>query len=186
MRIGRPRRAGIEYRGRDERPLTRALPSSPAAVRIYGDDGTCRALCLDLDVGPGGRALVDADALRLSTWLTDAGARIVTDISPAVAATSTCPWPSPLSTAGPARSSKHWPPCSPRSTPAPSVAALRVHPYPGAAHKAGGHQQLTMTLNAAVDVLMRGNSPHPRAHPLGPDRGDHRLARHPGSGTSRR
>lgn len=160
MRIGRPRRAGIEYRGRDERPLTRALPSSPAAVRIYGDDGTCRALCLDLDVAPGGRALVDADALRLATWLTDVGARIVTDISPSGGRHIYVPLARPIEY----RTAREI-----VEALATMYASLDASPHrslrsgcirtPGAAHKAGGHQQLTMTLSAAVDVLVRGNSP---------------------------
>ncbi|MET4224530.1 DNA-binding MarR family transcriptional regulator [Oerskovia enterophila] len=160
MRIGRPRRAGIEYRGRDERPLTRALPSSPAAVRIYGDDGTCRALCLDLDVAPGGRALVDADALRLATWLTDAGARIVTDISPSGGRHIYVPLARPIEY----RTAREI--VEALATMYPSLDASPHRSLrsgcirtPGAAHKAGGHQQLTMTLSAAVDVLMRGNSP---------------------------
>lgn len=160
VRIGRPRAAGIEYRGRDERPLTHTLPSSPAAVRIYGDDGTCRALCFDLDVAPGGRSLVDADAQRLTAWLTAAGARVVTDVSPNGGRHVYVPLAKPLEY----RTAREI-----VEALATMFASLDASPHrslrsgcirtPGAVHKSGGHQQLTMTLNAAVDVLMRRNSP---------------------------
>lgn len=161
VRIGiRTARGVLEYRSRDERPLTPVLPSSPAAVRVYGPDGCCSALCLDLDVARGGPEAVARDGARLTAWLHDRGARVVTDRSPsggihiylplaqrlpyeqareiveALAATH------PTLDAGPHRSLK--------------TGCIRP---PGAAHKSGGHQQLTTPLATAYDVLRRRNSP---------------------------
>lgn len=159
VRMGvRTSRGALEYRTRDERPLTKALPSAPAAVRVYGPDGCCAALCLDLDASRGGPAAVRADAQRLCTWLTGHGARYVTDASPSggvhvyVPFAGRVPYATarevvealaseyPTVDAGPHRSLK--------------TGCIRV---PGSAHKAGGHQALTMTLGAAYDVLRRPN-----------------------------
>ena len=161
VRIGRRVANGrLEYRDRDERALTIVLPSAPAAVRIYGPDGTCNSLCLDLDVGRGGRAQVDADAERLAVLLERAGARAVTDRSPTGGRHVYVPLSRPLpfdeavelvealaATAPSLDASPH------RSV---LTGCIRV---PGAVHKAGGHQQLTMSFNLAVDVLRRPNPP---------------------------
>lgn len=161
MRIGvLSSRGRLEYRSRDERPLTLALPKAPAAVRIYGPDGCCATLCLDLDASRGGAAAVAADATRLTAWLTARGARLVTDRSPTggvhiyVPLRERVPYQTarevvealaashPTLDAGPHRSLK--------------TGCIRP---PGSAHKSGGHQTLTMSLNAAYDVLRRPNGP---------------------------
>ncbi|MGC5168705.1 MarR family transcriptional regulator [Luteimicrobium sp. DT211] len=161
MRIGRRGVGGrLEYRSRDERPLTIALPSSPAAVRIYGPDGTCSALCLDLDVGRGGRAQVDADADRLAVLLERAGARAVTDRSPAGGRHLYVPLARPLPFDEAVELVEALAATAPTLDTSPHLSlmtgCIRV---PGAVHKAGGHQQLTMSLNLAVDVLRRPNPP---------------------------
>jgi hypothetical protein len=161
VRLGvRTSRGVLEYRTRDERPLTKALPSAPAAVRVYGADGCCAALCLDMDASRGGPAAVQADADRLAAWLHRQGARFVTDVSPSggihiyVPIAGRIPYETarevvealasshPTLDAGPHRSLK--------------TGCIRV---PGSAHKAGGHQRLTMPLAAAYDVLRLPNSP---------------------------
>ena len=160
VRMGvRTSRGVLEYRTRDERPLTKALPSAPAAVRIYGPDGCCAALCLDLDASRGGHSAVQADAARLSTWLTQRGARFITDVSPTGGVHIYAPFSTrvpydtarelvealaashPTLDAGPHRSLK--------------TGCIRV---PGSAHKSGGHQVLTTPLTVAYDVLQRPNS----------------------------
>ncbi|MCL3863020.1 helix-turn-helix domain-containing protein [Actinotalea sp. K2] len=161
VRLGvRTARGLLEYRTRDERPLSQALPSAPAAVRVYGPDGCCAALCLDLDASRGGPGAVQSDAQRLSAWLTRHGARHVTDVSPSggvhiyVPIAGRIPYDTarevvealaashPTLDAGPHRSLK--------------TGCIRP---PGSAHKAGGHQELTMPLGAAYDVLRRSNPP---------------------------
>lgn len=161
MRIGIVSSRGrLEYRSRDERPLTLALPKAPAAVRVYGPDGCCAALCLDLDASRGGAPAVEADAARLIAWLTARGARVVTDRSPSggmhiyVPLRERVPYETarevvealatshPTLDAGPHRSLK--------------TGCIRP---PGSAHKSGGHQTLTMSLTAAYDVLRRPNGP---------------------------
>lgn len=161
VRIGvRTTRGVLEYRTRDERPLTGVLPASPAAVRVYGADGCCTALCLDLDIGRGGTDAVVADAQRLTGWLTARGARVVTDRSPTGGVHVYVPFAVrvpyedarevvealaasyPTLDAGPHRSVK--------------TGCIRP---PGATHKRGGHQELTVALAAAYDVLRRPNAP---------------------------
>lgn len=159
MRLGvRTARGLLEYRTRDERPLSKALPTAPAAVRVYGADGCCAALCLDLDASRGGPAAVAADAARLAELLHRHGARFVTDVSPSQGVHLYVPFATrvpydvarelvealaashPTLDAGPHRSLK--------------TGCIRV---PGSPHKAGGHQVLTMPLAAAYDVLRRPN-----------------------------
>jgi len=161
VRLGvRTSRGVLEYRTRDERPLTKALPSAPAAVRVYGPDGCCAALCLDLDASRGGPNAVQTDVERLTALLRRHGARFVTDVSPSggvhiyVPVAGRIPYETarevvealasshPTLDAGPHRSLR--------------TGCIRV---PGSVHKSGGHQQLTMPLAAAYDVLRRPNSP---------------------------
>ncbi len=161
VRIGRrTSRGALEYRTRDERPLTSVLPVAPAAIRVYGPDGCCAALHIDLDSARGGTDAVDADARRLTAWLEARGARVVADRSPNggrhiyVPAAGRVPFDTaqeivealagayPTLDASPHRSLK--------------TGCIRP---PGAAHKSGGHQELTMPLGAAYDVLRRPNPP---------------------------
>lgn len=48
-RVRLSRDGGKSYPQKHERDLTEGLPTSPAAVRIFGKDGTCRAIFLDFD-----------------------------------------------------------------------------------------------------------------------------------------
>ncbi|MBX9244636.1 helix-turn-helix domain-containing protein [Actinotalea ferrariae] len=156
----RTSRGTLDYRTRDERALTKALPSAPAAVRVYGPDGCCTALCLDLDASRGGADAVAADATRLTVWLERHGARYITDASPNGGVHIYVPFADrvpydvarelvealgathPTLDAGPHRSVK--------------TGCIRV---PGSVHKRGGHQALTMPLAAAYDVARRPNPP---------------------------
>jgi hypothetical protein len=117
-------------------------------------------LCLDLDIGRGGTDAVAADAERLTRWLGARGARVVTDRSPTggihvyVPLAERVPYETarevvealaasyPTLDAGPHRSVK--------------TGCIRP---PGATHKRGGHQELTMALATAYDVLRRPNDP---------------------------
>lgn len=160
VRLGSRRAGGIQYRDRDERTLTTVVPSAPAAVRIYGDDGTCRALCFDLDASRGGPARVLADAARLVRELEDAGARVVTDVSPNGGRHVYVPLASRLDFAS-ARElveavAASYPTLDPGPHQSLRTGCIRV---PGSVHASGGHQELTMSLNVAVDVLRRPNAP---------------------------
>ena len=161
IRIGvRKANGRIEYRSRDERPLISARPVQPAAVRVYGPDGCCSTLCLDLDVSRGGLDAVNADKARLVEWLHRRGARIVADRSPTggrhiyVPLAGRVPYITaretvealavmfPTIDAGPHRSLK--------------TGCIRP---PGATHKSGGFQELTMSLAASYEFLRRRNKP---------------------------
>ena len=161
VRLGvRTSRGVLEYRTRDERPLTKALPSAPAAVRVYGTDGCCAALCLDLDASRGGQGAVRGDVERLTALLRRHGARFVTDVSPSggvhiyVPVAGRIPYETAREVVE-ALASSH-PTLDPGPHRSLKTGCIRV---PGSAHKAGGHQQLTMPLAAAYDVLRRPNSP---------------------------
>jgi hypothetical protein len=161
MRIGvLSARGRLEYRTRDERPLTLALPKSPAAVRIYGPDGCCAALCLDLDASRVDAAAVEADAARLTGWLTARGARVITDRSPSGGVHLYVPMRQrvPYETAREiveALAASH---PTLDTGPHRSLKTGCIRP-PGSAHKFGGHQALTMSLSAAYDILRRPNPP---------------------------
>lgn len=159
MRIGRRTARGtLEYRTRDERALTEVLPSAPAAVRIYGPDGCCTALHLDLDVSRGGWLAVEADCDRLMAWLHEHGARMVTDRSPSGGRHIYVPFATrvPFEVARElVEALASWNPTL-DAGPHRSLTTGCIRP-PGAVHKAGGHQELTMPLAAAYDVLRRRN-----------------------------
>lgn len=156
----RTSRGVLEYRTRDERPLSKALPTAPAAVRVYGKDGCCAALCLDLDASRGGPDAVQRDAERLAVWLTRAGARFITDISPTggvhiyVPIATRVPYDVAREVVEALASS--YPTLDPGPHRSLKTGCIRV---PGSAHKSGGHQRLTMPLTAAYDVGRRPNPP---------------------------
>ncbi|MGF0118793.1 MarR family transcriptional regulator [Promicromonospora sp. Marseille-Q5078] len=73
----------MSYHTKHEQPLTSRLPlNGPAAPLIYGDDGCCQTLCLDLDTTNATADDVTSEAARLTAWLTECGARTFADISP--------------------------------------------------------------------------------------------------------
>jgi hypothetical protein len=74
--------AGKTYPQKHERALTEALPTFPAAVRIFGKDGTCAAIFLDFDSSVAGVDWVLADVRAVQTWLHSVGARWIEDYSP--------------------------------------------------------------------------------------------------------
>lgn len=150
----------LEYRSRDERPLTSVRPSAPAAIRIYGADGCCVALCLDLDIGRGGTGAVLADEARLVAWMRARGARVITDRSP----TGGVHVYVPLAQRTPFETAREiveaLAAAFPTLDPGPhrSLKTGCIRP-PGAAHKTTGFQELTTPLATAYDVLRRPNAP---------------------------
>ena len=81
-RVRLSRDAGKTYPQKYERALTEALPTFPAAVRIFGKDGTCAAIFLDFDSSVAGVDWVLADVRAVQTWLHSVGARWIEDYSP--------------------------------------------------------------------------------------------------------
>ncbi len=123
---------------------------------MYGDDGTCRSLCFDLDCSRGGAARVLADATRLVRELESAGARVITDVSPNGGRHVYVPLAERLDYTSARELVEAIATAYPTMDPGPHqslrTGCIRV---PGAAHAKGGHQALTMSLNIAVDVLHR-------------------------------
>lgn len=157
-RVRLSRDGGKTYPQRHERNLTETLPSLPAAVRIFGKDGTCAAIFLDFDSSVAGTDWVQADVRAVQTWLHSVGARWIEDYSP--------------------NGGRHvYVPLAQRVTFSEArdlVEALGTRyrtldktPHqnllhgcmrtPGSPHKRGGHQELAMSLSMAYDVARRPN-----------------------------
>lgn len=150
--------AGKTYPQKNERALTETLPTYPAAVRIFGKDGTCAAIFLDFDSSVAGVDGVLADVRAVQTWLHSVGARWIEDYSP--------------------NGGRHvYIPLAQRVTFTEArdlVEALGTRyrtldktPHqnllhgcmrtPGSPHKRGGHQELAMSLSMAYDIARRPN-----------------------------
>ncbi|WP_423185053.1 MarR family transcriptional regulator [Arthrobacter sp. NyZ413] len=139
--------------------MTETLPTFPAAVRIFGKDGTCSAIFLDFDSSIAGIDWVESDVKGLQTWLHKCGARWIEDFSPNGGRHVYIPLEQRVSF----------------SEARDLVEALGTRyrtldksPHqnllhgcmrtPGSPHKRGGHQELAMSLNMAYDVARRRNS----------------------------
>lgn len=158
-RVRLSRDAGRSYPQKFERDLTDALPTVPAAVRVFGKDGSCRALFFDFDASKGGLAQVTADVRALQEWLHRLGARWIEDFSPNGGRHVYVPLADPATFAD-ARElvealGNRLP--SLDRTPHQNLlhGCMRV---PGSRHKSGGHQQLAMSLSMAYDVARRPNA----------------------------
>lgn len=158
VRLGRERRGGIEYRTGDECRLTDRLPAKPAAVRIYGDDGTCATICLDLDSARVGADAIATEAKALTKWLNECGARVVEDVSPNGGRHIYIPLAQRLGLLDAREIVEALARRFPTIDAAPHRSArsgcIRT---PGSRHKSGGHQQLVTTLAGALDILRRPN-----------------------------
>lgn len=159
-RVRISRDAGKSYPQKYERNLTEALPSFPAAVRIFGKDGTCAAIFLDFDSSVGGNALVDADVRSVQDWLHRCGARWIEDYSPSGGRHVYIPLAERVTFSAArdlveALGNRHR---SLDKTPHQNLrhGCMRT---PGSPHKRGGHQQLAMSLNMAYDIARRPNLP---------------------------
>lgn len=159
-RVRLSRDAGKTYPQKHERDLTEALPTLPAAVRIFGKDGTCAAIFLDFDSTVAGVDWVEADVLALQKWLHSCGARWIEDYSPSGGRHVYVPLEQRV-TFSEARDlvealgNRHR---TLDKTPHQNVlhGCMRT---PGSPHKRGGHQQLAMSLSMAYDVVRRPNRP---------------------------
>lgn len=136
-----------------------ALPTLPAAVRIFGKDGTCTAIFLDFDSSVGGVDWVQADVRAVQTWLHNCGARWIEDFSPNGGRHVYIPLEQRV-TFSEARDLVEALGTRYRTldkTPHQNVlhGCMRT---PGSPHKRGGHQELAMSLNMAYDIARRRNS----------------------------
>ncbi|QOD06120.1 helix-turn-helix domain-containing protein [Pseudarthrobacter sp. BIM B-2242] len=152
--------AGKTYPQKHERNLTEALPSVPAAVRIFGKDGTCAAIFLDFDSSVAGQDWVQADVRAVQTWLHSVGARWIEDFSPNGGRHVYIPLAQRV-TFSEARDLVEALGTRYRTldkTPHQNLlhGCMRT---PGSPHKRGGHQELAMSLSMAYDVARRPNSP---------------------------
>jgi DNA-binding transcriptional ArsR family regulator len=159
-RVRVSRDGGKSYPQRFERDLTEALPSFPAAVRIFGKDGTCAAIFLDFDSSVAGVDWVEADVRAVQSWLHRRGARWIEDFSPNGGRHVYVPLKERV-TFSEARDLVEALGTRYRSldkTPHQNLlhGCMRV---PGSPHKRGGHQELAMSLNLAYDVALRPNTP---------------------------
>ncbi|MCU1562518.1 MAG: MarR family transcriptional regulator [Arthrobacter sp.] len=157
-RVRLSRDAGKTYPQKHERALTEALPTFPAAVRIFGKDGTCAAIFLDFDSSVAGVDWVEADVRAVQTWLHSCGARWIEDYSPNGGRHVYIPLEKRV-TFSEARDlvealgNRHR---SLDKTPHQNLlhGCMRT---PGSPHKRGGHQQLAMSLSMAYDIARRPN-----------------------------
>jgi hypothetical protein len=162
VRIGTIRAdRSVNYPTRGERKLTLARPTAPAAVRVYGDDGCCRALFLDLDAkGRHGPLDVDRDQAVLQRILAVAGLRTFVDVAPTGGRHIYVPLakrlPFEVARELVEALARHAPTLDPGPHRSVRTGCVRT---PGSTHAAGGHQALTTSLSSAVDVLKRPNPP---------------------------
>ncbi|WP_374110852.1 MarR family transcriptional regulator [Paenarthrobacter sp. A20] len=158
-RVRLSRDGGKTYPQKHERALTETLPTFPAAVRIFGKDGSCSAIFLDFDSSIAGIDWVEADVKSLQSWLHSCGARWIEDHSPNGGRHVYIPLATRVSF----------------SEARDVVEALGTRyrtldksPHqnllhgcmrtPGSPHKRGGHQVLAMSLSMAYDIAKRPNT----------------------------
>jgi DNA-binding transcriptional ArsR family regulator len=159
-RVRLSRDGGKSYPQKHERTLTEALPTFPAAVRIFGKDGTCAAIFLDFDSSVAGADWVEADVRAVQAWLYSCGARWIEDYSPNGGRHVYVPLAQRV-TFSQARDlvealgTRHR---SLDKTPHQNLlhGCMRT---PGSPHKRGGHQRLAMSLSMAYDIARRPNRP---------------------------
>lgn len=162
---GRPwvrvsRDGGRSYPARSAEPLTTALPTAPAAVLLFDDTGAARCLAADFDVARGGAAQVDRDAAGFAELVDACGGRSFADRSPSGGRHVYVLW-AQARPVGELRSvldalRMRFP--SLDITPMTNPRAGCIRP-PGARHRHGGHQTLTVPLSAAQDAISRPCGP---------------------------
>jgi DNA-binding transcriptional ArsR family regulator len=157
-RVRLSRDGGRSYPQKHERTLTGTLPTFPAAVRIFGKDGTCAAIFLDFDSSVAGIDWVEADVRAVQTWLHSVGARWIEDYSPNGGRHVYIPLEQRV-TFSEARDLVEALGTRYRSldkTPHQNLlhGCMRT---PGSPHKRGGYQELAMSLSMAYDVARRPN-----------------------------
>lgn len=156
QRVRLSRDGGRSYPQRWERALRPERPDVPAAVRLFGADGRARCLALDFDVSAGGRDRVLTDCARAERLVLDCGGVPVVDESVSggrhlyvLLAT-----PRHLEELRPVLQALSALLPSLDTVPMLNVRAGCLRP-PGAAHRAGGCQQLVTPWPVAVQAVRR-------------------------------
>jgi hypothetical protein len=118
-------------------------PRPPAAVRLYGRDGTARCLAADLDMSRGGADQVAADTWVLERLVARCGGRSITDRSPSGGRHVYVLLAKPVPYGEMRRAALALTRLLPSldATPLLNLTAGCIRP-PGAAHRNGGVQQL--------------------------------------------
>ena len=157
VRESRDRRT---YPQRWEVPLGPTPPRVPAAVRLYGRDGTARCLAADLDVTRAGFEQVETDTATLAGLLTGCGGRTITDRSPSGGRHVYVLLAQPVPFAEMRRAALALAALLPSldATPLCNLTAGCIRP-PGAVHKTGGVQQLLTPWPAAQEAAAKPNPP---------------------------
>jgi len=157
IRVSRDRRS---YPQRWEAALSAEPPRMPAAVRLYGRDGTARCLAADLDVARGGTAQVEADTLALTELVARCGGRTVVDRSPTGGRHVYLLLAEPVPYGEMRRAALALARLLPSldASQLLNLTAGCIRP-PGAAHKTGGVQQLLTPLPAARAAAAAPNPP---------------------------
>jgi hypothetical protein len=159
-RVRVSRDGGRTYPASRERPLTARVPGQPAAVRVFGPDGTAQCLSADFDVARGGIVQVSRDVQRLLAMVEAAGGRAFTDRSPSGGRHVYVPLAQPVELGDMRSLALALSGLLPTFDPAPltNVLAGCIRP-PGARHRSGGWQTLDGSVAAARAVAERPNGP---------------------------
>lgn len=155
MRLAKDRDG--KFPARHERALSNKLPIQPAAVMVYALNGTCKALMLDFDYGRNGGE-IDEQTLAFMEDLNLAGLRFISDYSPSGGRHFYLPLATPIPQSR-ARSlveaiALRHSTLDPGPHRSVTSGCIRV---PGSAHKTGGHQKLSMPVEAALSILEAPN-----------------------------
>jgi len=155
MRVSRD--GGRTYPRRGQKPVTRTLPSQPAAILVYDDNACAPVFCLDLDTSRGD---VDRDYAALTRLLHRVGLTSwFSDRSPSGGRHIYVPLDDPAPKPEAVAAIRALAAMTPTLDPMPMLGELSgcIRP-PGARHRTGGFQTLDGPLEEAVRVLRRPNS----------------------------
>lgn len=153
-------RDGRNYRRKHERRVTGTLPSQPAAVLVYDDNGCAPVFVVDLDA-KGPEPTVERDYVALIALLEAAGLTSwFSDHSPSGGRHLYVPVAGgiPFTEARDASRMLEHRLTSADKLPMSGISEGCIRP-PGSVHRTGGHQVLDCTLEHAVAVLESPNSP---------------------------
>ena len=159
-RVRESRDGGRNYPAKWERSLHDDLPRVPAAVRLYGPDGTLRCLAADFDVSRGGQPQVDTDAAAMAQLVAACGGDVIADQSPNGGRHLYLPLQDAVAFPDVQRLARALAARFPSLDPTPLLNLVGgcIRP-PGARHKSGGHQLLTTPFQAAVRLARTPNPP---------------------------